>query len=250
MISFPSGQVNKLLVICDLQGILKGWQEVRCRYNLTKQMQIRSLSVLEHLKNNIVNLVWVTVLVTSFGLNYPSDASMVNLHQKAIALKTEKPAEKTKLDKGTAPKPVSNPEPVLDNLIVVTPLELVNKPQQYLNKNIKLTAKFYAFSNLALDYKPAYRSSKTHLSFLILRPDTHIPLSELKLAMMIPKEKDPENTLLATLKDDDQVELIGKVFSTALDDPWVEIFKIKKLNISSNEQANAKVKTQAIEKQK
>jgi hypothetical protein len=73
----------------------------------------------------------------------------------------------------------------------------------------------------------------------VLKPNTHIPLSELKLAMMIPKEKDPESNLLATLKDGDQLELVGKVFSSALDDPWIEVFKLKKLNSASDDKKAA-----------
>ena len=130
-------------------------------------------------------------------------------------------------DKKTETKAETKPEPVLENVVGVSPDDLVSKPQEFLGKNVKFNANFFAWSNLALDYKPAFRSSKTHVSFLILKPNSHIPLSELKLAMMIPKEKDPEATVFATLKDGDQVELTGKVFSAALDDPWVEIFKLK-----------------------
>ena len=50
------------------------------------------------------------------------------------------------------------PEAPLENLISVTTEQLVSKPQEYLNKNVKFTAPFFAFSNLALDYKPAFRS--------------------------------------------------------------------------------------------
>lgn len=138
-------------------------------------------------------------------------------------------------DKETA----KTPEPDLTNAISVSPDDLVNKPQEYLGKNVKFTANFFAFSNLALDYKPAYRSSKTHLSLLVLKPGTHVPLSELKLAMMIPKEKDPETELLGKLKDGDTVEMIGKEFSTALDDPWVEIFKLKKIGGSKDDTKKA-----------
>jgi len=144
---------------------------------------------------------------------------------------TAKPADKA------PPKPT--PEPVLENVVSVNAEDLVGKPQDFLGKNVKFNANFFAFSSLALDYKPAYRSSKTHLSFLVLKPNTHIPLSELKLAMMIPKEKDPESNLLATLKDGDQLELVGKVFSAALDDPWIEVFKLKKLNSASDDKKAA-----------
>ncbi len=46
--------------------------------------------------------------------------------------------------------------------------------------------------------------------------------------MAIPKEKDPENQMLAQLKDGDTVEVTGHVFSTALDDPWVDVLRLKK----------------------
>jgi hypothetical protein len=126
-------------------------------------------------------------------------------------------------------------ETVPETFIDVTPEELVDKPQDYLNKNVKFTGKFFAFSSLALDYKPALRSSKTYLSFLILRSQSHVPLSELKLALLIPKEKDPENALISVLKDGDTIELSGKEFSTALGEPWVDVHHIKKIGGSSDD---------------
>lgn len=150
--------------------------------------------------------------------------------------------EEKKDEKKPETKAETKPEPVLENVVTVIPDELVTKPQEFLGKNVKFNANFFAWSNLALDYKPAFRSSKTHVSFLVLKPNSHIPLSELKLAMMIPKEKDPEGTVFATLKDGDQVELTGKVFSTALDDPWIEVFKLKKLSSSSDDKDKDKDK--------
>lgn len=147
--------------------------------------------------------------------------------------KTDKPGEKTAAAGKEATKPT--PEPVIENVVPCSPEDLVAKPRDFLGKNVKFNANFFAFSNLALDYKPAYRAAKTHLSFLILRPKSHVPLSELKLAMMIPKEKDPDTQLLATLKDGDSLEITGKVFSTALDDPWVEVLRMKKLNAASDD---------------
>lgn len=141
--------------------------------------------------------------------------------------KDEKAADKDKDKKEAAAAP--KPEPVIENVVPVTTSQLVDKPADFMNKNVKFTAHFYMFANLALDYKPALRSSKTHLSFLILRPDSHIPFSELKLAMPIPKEKDPDNQMLTGLKDGDEVEVTGKVFATALDEPWVDVLRLKKL---------------------
>lgn len=138
--------------------------------------------------------------------------------------KVDKDKDKDK-DKAQAPKP----EPVIDNVVSVTTDQLVEKPAEYLNKNVKFQAPFYAFSNLALDYKPAYRPQKEYLSFLILRNGGHIPYSEIKLAMPMPKDPDPNSKLLQNLKDGDTIEIIGKVFATALDEPWIDVLRLKKI---------------------
>lgn len=162
--------------------------------------------------------------------------NLVGAQPPAGSKSPSKPAEKaaeSKASEKSAEKP--KPEVVLENVVPVSADDLVSRPHDYVGKNVKFSGNFSNFVNLALDFKPAFRSSKTHLSFLILRPKTQIPLSELKIAMMIPKEKDPETLLLTQLKSGDQVELVGKVFSAALDDPWVEVFKIKKLGGSSDD---------------
>jgi hypothetical protein len=140
----------------------------------------------------------------------------------------DKAGDKEKADSKTpATKPV--PEINLDSFSAVSTAELVNKPHEYLGKSIKFKAKFFAFGALALDYKPALRPAKTHLSFTVLGSNDHVPLSELKIAMVLPKEKDPDNAMLISLKQGDEVEVYGKVFSAALDDPWVDVVKLKKL---------------------
>lgn len=122
----------------------------------------------------------------------------------------------------------TTPEPPLENVISVTTQQLVDKPSEYLKKNIKFSANFHAFSSLALDYKPALRPAKTHLSFLVLRPNSKVPFSEIKLAMPIPKDKDPKNTMLQNLKEGDTVEVTGTVFAAALDEPWVDVKQLVK----------------------
>jgi hypothetical protein len=121
------------------------------------------------------------------------------------------------------------PEPPIENVVNVTTTELVDKPHEFMNKNVKFTAKFYMFSTLPLDYKPAMKSSKTHLGFIVHRPDGIVPFPELKIAMAIPKEKDPLNQLLTSLKEGDQIEVTAKVFGTGLDEPWVDVLRLKKL---------------------
>lgn len=128
------------------------------------------------------------------------------------------------------------PEPVIENVVNVQAEDLVKAPSDYLNKNIRFTANFYAFSNVALDYKPALRPAKDFFSFLIFRKDSRVPLSELKLAMKMPAdEKSPVSKLLSGLKEKDEVEVTGKVFSNALDEPWVDVLRIKRLKAAEDE---------------
>lgn len=179
----------------------------------------------------LVRSLLIAVGTTSLLAGSIASVSFAAPNDSAASPKTQaKPGadkDKDKDKKDTASKPT--PEPVIENVVNVSPEDLVNKPHDYLGKNVKFNGNFFAFSTLALDYKPAFRSSKTHISMLILRNGSHIPLSELKLAMMMPKDKDPDTQTLGGLKDGDQIEVVGKVFSTALDDPWVEILKLKKI---------------------
>lgn len=153
--------------------------------------------------------------------------------EKAPEKSTDKDKKGTDKDKkATADKKDTTPpkpEVPIENVVAVQPADLVSKPHEFLGKNVKFTGNFASFTNLALDYKPAMKASKNYLSMLIRSNTTQVPLSELKLAMLIPKEKDPDTQLLANLKEGDKVEIIGKVFSAALDDPWVEILRLKKL---------------------
>lgn len=104
---------------------------------------------------------------------------------------------------------------------------LLNKPSDFLEKKIKFRGKFSSFTTLALDYKPAMRSSKEHISLCLFRPDSNIPLSELKLAYEVKEAK--EDPVIKELEEGDLLEIYGKVFSAALDEPWVDILSIKKI---------------------
>ncbi len=132
-------------------------------------------------------------------------------------------------------KPV--PEIVIENVVNVPAENLVEHAGEYLNKNVRFVANFHAYSSLALDYKPALRPAKTNLSFLVLRNNSKVPLSELKLAMAIPKEgdKSPQAVLITELKEGDQLEITGKVFAVALDEPWVDVLKIKRLKAAADD---------------
>lgn len=116
-----------------------------------------------------------------------------------------------------------------DACSIVKPIDLVNNPKIYLNKDIKISAKFDKFSTLGLDYDRALRDSKDYISFLIKRPDVGgeftIPYSELKLIL---KREEAEKML--DIESGDRVEIKGKVFSTALNDPWVDVYELKNLD--------------------
>ncbi|MDR1167566.1 MAG: hypothetical protein LBK53_01565 [Heliobacteriaceae bacterium] len=99
-------------------------------------------------------------------------------------------------------------------------LDMVAKPNFYLNKTVKVRAKFDKFSTLGLDYKPAMRSSENYISFLIQRDDIkdhNIPLSEMKIFI---KRKDAEKYI--DLNAGDEIEFSGKVFANALGDVWMD----------------------------
>ena len=121
----------------------------------------------------------------------------------------------------TPSKTVSTPQ----GSVTVSPLEVVKTPQKYLNKTIVMNATFDKFSILGLDYKPAMRSSEKYIGILIKRDDVidhTVPLSEMK--MFLKRDLAEKNI---NLESEDKVQITGKVFSTALGDPWVDITDIK-----------------------
>ena len=102
----------------------------------------------------------------------------------------------------------------------------MKNPSAYINKRINVSAKFNKFSTLGLDYKPAMRSSENYISFLIFRPDTSkkIPLPEMKLFV---KRELAEKYI--ELKESDNIQFSGIVFSNALGDVWIDVDKLDKL---------------------
>jgi hypothetical protein len=107
-------------------------------------------------------------------------------------------------------------------------LDIVTNPTKYLNKKVKIRAKFDKFSTLGLDYKPAYRSSEKYISFLIKRDDVinhTVPLSEMKNFL----ERDTAEKYI-DLKPGDEIEYYGVVFSDALGDAWISVDKFTVLN--------------------
>ena len=103
----------------------------------------------------------------------------------------------------------------------VAPLDLVNNPVKYLNKNITFDAEFVAFTSLGLDYKPAFKDGTKYIGVLIKRPDVTnhtIPLSEMKI--FITREMAEKNV---DIEAGDKIKIQGKVFSAALGDPWIDV---------------------------
>jgi lysyl-tRNA synthetase class II len=112
-------------------------------------------------------------------------------------------------------------------------LDIVARPNYYLNKYVSVKGRFDKFSTLGLDYKPALRSSEDYISFLIQRDDIrdhNIPLSEMKI--FIPR-KEAEKHI--DLNAGDEIEFSGKVFSTALGDAWFDVEKFTVLSAKKKE---------------
>ena len=141
--------------------------------------------------------------------------------------------ENTKLkdtDKKTDKKEIIN-EAEYESILVGA---LLDNPKDFIDKKIKLRGKFSSFTTLALDYEPALRKSKDYISLCIFRPDSKIPLSELKLAYPLKEAK--ENLVIRDLEEGDVLEIYGKVFSSALDEPWVDILSIKKIESAAKKE--------------
>ncbi len=118
-------------------------------------------------------------------------------------------------------QPAKKPAAQATNVINTTSLNIVNNPNKYLNKTVKMQATFDKFSTLGLDYKKALRPSTKYIGILIQRDDVmdhDIPLSEMKI--FLKKEMAEKHIDLET---GDKIEITGKVFSTALNDPWMDV---------------------------
>ena len=131
---------------------------------------------------------------------------------EVITLKTQSTATKTVTPAGQSNVPSVN---------FVSPVDVVKNPDKYLNKDITFNTEFVAFTALGLDYKPAFRDSSKYIGVLVRRNDVldHvIPLSEMKI--FITREMAEKNV---DIEVGDKVRISGKVFSTALGDPWVDV---------------------------
>ena len=158
--------------------------------------------------NKVKTLSAAFLIILGLGIN-----SLTHAQQTPATLKSPVIPEATKAISNCPAKEYET----------VNPVAMVENPEIYLNKNVKFKAKFDKFSTLGLDYKPAFRSSEKYISFLIQRPDVldhNILLSELKIFIdRTVAEKHID------LNSGDEIEFTGKVFSTALGDPWMDVDK-------------------------
>jgi len=114
------------------------------------------------------------------------------------------------------------------NYVFAKPLQIVQYPDKFLGKDIKMNATFDKFSTLGLDYNRALRPSSDYIGFLIRRDDVvdhNIPLSEMKLFL---KREYAEKFI--DLDTGDRIEISGNVFSNALGDAWIDVKQITVLN--------------------
>lgn len=129
---------------------------------------------------------------------------------------------KSEKDKATLEKEI---EASLASATLIDSLDLLKQPAKYMNKKVTFTGTFNRFADTALDYKKAFRDSREYVSFFILRPDVTahtIPMAELKL--FFPRKKSTE---VMDLETGDKIQIVGTQFSTALDEPWVDVEHIK-----------------------
>lgn len=171
---------------------------------------------------NKIKLITLIALI-SVGLGLGTDAAVKNMKNTVKA-----PAA---VQKTIATPPVITYEPA-------NSLDIVANPTKYLNKHVKIKAKFDKFSTLGLDYKPAFKSSEKYITFLIKRDDvtTHtIPLSEMKNFL---NREVAEKYI--DLSSGDEIEYSGTVFSNALGDAWINVEKFTVLSQKSKEQKPVK----------
>lgn len=169
------------------------------------------------MKNKIKALLLLMAVSISFGLG-------VSAQDKINKVKSSK----VKIEKA-----VVTPSKIAVEYQPASSLEIVASPTKYLNKKVKIKAKFDKFSTLGLDYKPAFKSSEKYITFLIKRDDVvnhTVPLSEMKNFLL----RDEAEKYI-DLAPGDEIEFSGNVFSDALGDTWFEVDKFVVLTQKSKE---------------
>ena len=160
------------------------------------------------------------------GINISVSAGNLCLN-KVSAVTSAPPAQTEPVTKDTDNKASNTQSQLQIPISPVNPVAVVKNPGAYLHKKVQITARFNKFATIGLDYKPAFRSSETYISFLIFRTDTdkNIPLSEMKLFLT---RKQAEKFI--DLKEGDIVQFTGTVFSNALGDAWIDVETLSKIS--------------------
>ena len=143
---------------------------------------------------------------------------------------------------GAQQKPKVQKPAVESQPINATSLSIVNNPAKFLGKRVKMQATFDKFSTLGLDYNKALRPATKYIGILIQRDDVvdhNVPLSEMKL--FLTKELAEKHIDLDT---GDKIEITAKEFSTALNDPWLDV---ESITIIKKAKKEAKDKEEIIE---
>lgn len=179
--------------------------------------------------------VSVFAIIISLGLSIGAHAATAT---KTAPKAPVKAPVVQKIAPKTTPKAVTSPKAPEVYYEPVSSLAVAANPEKYLNKRIKIKAKFDKFSMLGLDYKPAYKSSEKYITFLIKRDDVKdhtVPLSEMK--NFLPRDIAER---YIDLKPGDEVEYSGTVFSAALGDTWINVEKFNVLSPNFKEKAPVK----------
>lgn len=184
----------------------------------------------------IIVLLISCLAISGFQCSYAFSASEslsgIKVSKKSKSTKkTEETTEEKEKKEKKQPINESEYEPVLIGA-------LLENPENYINKKIKFRGRFSSFTTLALDYEPAMRKSKDYISICLFRADSKIPLSELKLAYPVKDAKEDE--VVRDLEEFDLLEIYGTAFSAALDEPWVDIVSMKKLESAPKKSGDKK----------
>ena len=178
-------------------------------------------------------LIILSLSLGLLNLNMDIQAAPVTAPvKKSVPNQTKKPAVNSAVVSSNAVKEVVQS---------VSPLVIVDNPSAYLNKTVSFSGEFVSFTSLGLDYKPAFRDGTKYIGILMRRSDVKdhtIPLSELKMFMT--RELAEK---FVDIDAGDTFSLTGKVFSTALGDPWIDIMEFKITNKKNKESESKEVKS-------
>lgn len=170
-----------------------------------------------------VSLVTGTVALMGLSLADEKSATPAT-SEPSIEAQLIEQAKKSESEGNKSLTPAAKAKMANETYTPVDVMAVVQKPEQFKEQYISFDATFNSFSTLGLDYPKAERSSTDYISVVVLRPDVgehRIPMSELKL--FFPR-KDSDSVL--ELESGDEVSIKGHVFSTALNDPWVDITEL------------------------